>query len=993
MNFRDWCLHHFPGGRFSGDSYVCKNVFRGEKNESFSITEHNRKWHDFGTGEGGDIRFFCHEHGIEAWNGVEPWKESRERKDSPAPEANPNEPDARAMWECSVSVGTHPYLDKKGLSGEGLRITTKEWRHSDGKTTQKGTLLVPARDIDGVLHGVERILPDGKLHLGRKARCFFGDAPEPGKPFLLAEGYATACAIRRLSGWPAAEAFGFACLENSARAVTERYPGIEVVQCPDRINEETQRAVVNRLKEKWTVLELPDERPKNHDWDDELRERGVDVAKETFRERWSLARAKAPELPKKKNSLGLLYFDELTYTEPEFLVAGLIEKGTTGLLFGAMATKKSFIALDIAACVATGCAFHGRVVEQGPVVYLAGEGSKGIVRRLKAWEQHFGVSLKGAPLLVSMKAPAFGDPRETKEAVDDIREKLRERGIEGAALIVVDTVARAAVGLDENSNQDMSGFVGVLDDMKTEFGCVVMAVHHSGYMESGRARGASCVPAAMDFIFAAKADGSFVTLTATKTKDAEEPAPITFECASETIGAGRYGEPLTSLVLEEVDSSPRERSKPLTKTQQLGLDTFREAAKKAGTLDVHLEAWREAFYRTSTADNPSAKKVAFQRVRKDLVELGKLTVKDDVYSESGEFADLIRNENAKRNTEQSGTFAEHVPFGTLDEAEQTEHTPIRGVPCSVCVPSENDARAGKEECSVIALSDKEQGLLPRGSLEKIASTSGVPVDLIRESLKPLLESGRIVLSGNDIYENPTRPNVEDPSEAIEDDEADESDDENVALPKYDGVPYDFPECPFQAKGKSSGTDRVGAEWAEPREWSGWVRSVTMAADGITPILELCKTRDGPVFASADGDTCDVWDSGKWRCVSLLSEDPEPDEEDAAPPGPEKGEEGEEGPGDSSSRIEPKASDEETRKLERLFADATPDEGLPSRGFPLDAVPENPTLPCLVDDGSGHERWLTRIDVLSSGKRYFYTSRSRSGRNDWTLEEPVKGAAS
>jgi hypothetical protein len=38
-------------------------------------------------------------------------------------------------------------------------------------------------------------------------------------------------------------------------------------------------------------------------------------------------------------------------------------------------------------------------------------------------------------------------------------------------------------------------------------------------------------------------------------------------------------------------------------------------------------------------------------------------------------------------------------------------------------------------------------------------------------MKPLLDSGRIVLSGDDIYENPARPNVEDPSEAIEDDES------------------------------------------------------------------------------------------------------------------------------------------------------------------------------------------------------------------------------
>ena len=93
-DFRDWCLHYFPGGSFSGDTYSCKNVFRQEKRASLTITERNQKWFDHGTGEGGDIRFFCHEHGIEAWAGVEPWKESLKRKDAPEPDVKPTEAEA-----------------------------------------------------------------------------------------------------------------------------------------------------------------------------------------------------------------------------------------------------------------------------------------------------------------------------------------------------------------------------------------------------------------------------------------------------------------------------------------------------------------------------------------------------------------------------------------------------------------------------------------------------------------------------------------------------------------------------------------------------------------------------------------------------------------------------------------------------------------------------------------------------------------------------------
>ena len=47
---------------------------------------------------------------------------------------------------------------------------------------------------------------------------------------------------------------------------------------------------------------------------------------------------------------------------------------------------------------------------------------------------------------------------------------------------------------------------------------------------------------------------------------------------------------------------------------------------------VSLEGWREIFYRRSPADTHEAKRKAFERARKDLVEKGFLEVKDDIYT-------------------------------------------------------------------------------------------------------------------------------------------------------------------------------------------------------------------------------------------------------------------------------------------------------------------------------------------------------------------------
>lgn len=63
---------------------------------------------------------------------------------------------------------------------------------------------------------------------------------------------------------------------------------------------------------------------------------------------------------------------------------------------------------------------------------------------------------------------------------------------------------------------------------------------------------------------------------------------------------------------------------------------------------------------------------------------------------------------------------------------------------------------------------------------------------------------------------------------------------------------------------------------------------------------------------------------------------------------------------------------------------------PSRGYPLDAVPADVVLPCLIDDGSGRERWLIRTDILGNGKRLFLTAKTPEGRCSWSFEEPTKG---
>lgn len=129
----------------------------------------------------------------------------------------------RAEWESAGEVNpAHPYLARKGVSGEGLR--------------QLGTkLLVPMRDEHGRLWNLQRISPDGsKFYVkGGRATGLFLLIGEPRGTICVGEGYATMATIRRVSGHAVAVAFSAANLKPVAVALDARFPRTNFTICAD----------------------------------------------------------------------------------------------------------------------------------------------------------------------------------------------------------------------------------------------------------------------------------------------------------------------------------------------------------------------------------------------------------------------------------------------------------------------------------------------------------------------------------------------------------------------------------------------------------------------------------------------------------------------------------------------------------------------------------------------------------------------------------------
>lgn len=320
----------------------------------------------------------------------------------------------------------------------------------------------------------------------------------------------------------------------------------------------------------------------------------------------------------------------------EYLVDELVEHPSLMMLFGAPSAGKSFLAISMAACVATGHPWLGRGVREGTVFYLAGEGHVGLSRRLRAWEIETGVRLDGVPLFVSRLPAMLMDNGNAKMVEQAIKELSDKHG--PPVLIVIDTLARNMGSGDESSNADIGTFVAHIDGMRHRLGCTVAIVHHSGHLETNRARGASALPAAMDASFQMEDKGSVRYLSQKKAKESELADPIPLKLKEVLLDwKDAKGREIRSAVIVEADgqehASPK--SKSLTARQQEGLQSLCRAVVQQGALAVqdgewlgaNVETWRVEFYLTCKAGE---KKKAFQRVRDDLKNRGLVRIENDI---------------------------------------------------------------------------------------------------------------------------------------------------------------------------------------------------------------------------------------------------------------------------------------------------------------------------------------------------------------------------
>jgi putative DNA primase/helicase len=383
----------------------------------------------------------------------------------------------------------HAYLVAKNIPPDGLKIVKGKVDGHD----RSGWLAIPVRDLNGEFCTAQLISPDGdKLNVAGasfSAGMHVVGEIQPMRPVYVVEGIGQAHAcIRANPESAAAVTFSVGRTLTVAKALRDEFPSaLRIVIVADKGQEATAEKVAREVNGHW--VEMPADAPANADVLD-LEQKFDTAALAAL-----LKDVKTPnEEPLRYN---LQSMSALKDAPPvKWMMKGVLPDTGLAELYGVKGAGKSALLIDFCAALARGVPWCGhRVPKAVPVTYVCLEGgTSGLAQRVQAWCKANKVAL---PEQFRFTTQPF-DLRKQKDVEDLCAAVTASGGTDG--LIVIDTLARASRGTEENSNAEMGLLMGACETMQHRLGGVVLVTHHAGKDPTKGSRGASSMPDTMDCV-------------------------------------------------------------------------------------------------------------------------------------------------------------------------------------------------------------------------------------------------------------------------------------------------------------------------------------------------------------------------------------------------------------------------------------------------------------------------------------------------------------
>ena len=497
-------------------------------------------------------------------------KKAAEPPRKPAPGMSPAE-----VWNrCEAATAAHRYITAKAAAGVplgALRVVPAGDPLRIAGQGMAGALVVPAYGPQG-LQSLQLIPPPGagkKLNLPgapMAGASFTVGEVVPGAPLYLCEGIGQAWACWQATGNAAVVCFGWGSVGKVAEALRQRDAAARLILCPDAGKEESAAEIAQAVGA--AVCLMPQGEETNFDANDLAQRDGHDVLA-------ALLEA-ATEPPKPEPRYKLLGADELRNLPPlAWRVRGVLPAVGLAALYGPSASGKSFLAFDMAASIAEGCQWFDCRVEAAPVVYAALEGEAGFKLRAQAWETSRGRALPDG-LRMMLQPFKLTDGQDVLDLA---------AVVPAGAVVVVDTLNRAAPTADENSSRDMGEILEAAKTLQTLTGGLVVLVHHTGKNAAAGLRGHSSLFAAMDAAIEVSREGDRREWKVAKSKDGIDGEACPFKLAVEVLGTESTGEAITSCVVvrDTAVEDVRAVKLPQGGNQRVILDALRPMFKDGQT--------------------------------------------------------------------------------------------------------------------------------------------------------------------------------------------------------------------------------------------------------------------------------------------------------------------------------------------------------------------------------------------------------------------------
>ena len=198
------------------------------------------------------------------------------------------------------------------------------------------------------------------------------------------------------------------------------------------------------------------------------------------------------------STMGAIDFGNVTATSSphEPLIKRFLTRKEIAVLYAESGMGKSFLSLEIAMAVALGEDYRGMKTRQGLVVYQAGEGGAGIQRRIAAYKQHNEVS-GDIPAVLIPKRINLLEEKSVDEFIKEINAQRENYPDHPLELVLIDTWAKATLGANEVSAQDVTKALKGVEKIQSECNTAVLLVHHTN-ASGERMKGNSVLPAAVE---------------------------------------------------------------------------------------------------------------------------------------------------------------------------------------------------------------------------------------------------------------------------------------------------------------------------------------------------------------------------------------------------------------------------------------------------------------------------------------------------------------